>query len=205
MAVALSLLVILPALAENSVKTDGQKALGDVRADRVAVGVFSNALDAQYDWQAFTPSDSTAGNPKTLVFNRDAQSLALEGDSPLLLATFAAGEIAYLLDDIDTEATSAALHPADPRNTWFDRTLYVSNDPGAYNTVLINAQKQWDLAKSANDENVVESDTTTANSTSVYCVMATVKNLRTNVSIRVPLVNAEPGMIPNAVEGQEFL
>ena len=54
MAVALSLLVILPALAENSVKTDGQKALGDVAGNRVVIGVFSDPLDAQYDWQAFT-------------------------------------------------------------------------------------------------------------------------------------------------------
>ena len=57
MAVALSLLVILPALAENSVKTDGQKALGDVTENRVVIGVFSDPLDAQHDWQAFDSSD----------------------------------------------------------------------------------------------------------------------------------------------------
>ena len=67
MAVALSLLVILPALAENSVKTDGQKALGDVAQDRVVIGVFSDPLDAQYDWQAFT-----SGNLP--LYNRDAKT-----------------------------------------------------------------------------------------------------------------------------------
>ena len=45
------------------IKTDGQKALGNVDADRVAIGVFSDALDAQYDWQAFTPAGELALRP----------------------------------------------------------------------------------------------------------------------------------------------
>ena len=65
MAVALSLLVILPALAEDSIKTDGQLSKGEVTRDRVVVGVFSDALDAQYDWQAFL-SGSNA-----LLYERD--------------------------------------------------------------------------------------------------------------------------------------
>ena len=126
MAVALSLLVILPALAENSIKTDGQLLKGEAAGDRVAVGVFSDTLDAQYDWQAFT----TGGG--ALTYDRDAQTLTGQADQ--LAATFQAGVTAYLLDNIGTGNNA---HPADPRNTFFDGTLYVSNDSGAYNTVLI--------------------------------------------------------------------
>ena len=184
MAVALSLLIILPALAENSVKTDGQKALGNVDADRVAIGVFSDALDAQYDWQAF------GGNDDALLYDRDDQEL-VSASGTRLPATFKAGEQAYLLDDfVVTGSDENSSHPADPRNTLFDGTLYVSNDPAAYNTVLINAQKPWSDAEFVTDNpgNTVPSDTT-----AVYCVMATVKNLRANVSIQVPLVNAVRG------------
>ena len=53
MAVALSLLVILPALAVDSIKTDGRLDKGKIEEGRVVVGVFSDRLDAQYDWQAF--------------------------------------------------------------------------------------------------------------------------------------------------------
>ena len=42
-------------------------------------------------------------------------------------------------------------HPADPRNTFFDGTLYVSNDGDAYNTVLINTQRPWSEATESYD------------------------------------------------------
>ena len=84
------------------------------------------------------------------------------------------------------------LHPADPRNTLFDGTLYVSNDPAAYNTVLINAQRPWSEAEFVSEDTGNNTPETEVGP-DVYCVMATVKNLRANVSIQVPLVNAGRG------------
>ena len=186
MAVALSLLVILPALAENSVKTDGQKALGDVAGNRVVIGVFSDRLDAQYDWQAF---DGTG-----LLYDRDDQMA--RGGGALPDATFEAGATAYLLDNIDSTATDE--HPADPRNTFFDGTLYVSNNGNAYNTVLINTQRPWAEATESYDADAPNGTQKPATDTGVFCVMATVVNERTNVRLSVPLVNAAAGGIQNS-------
>ena len=189
MAVALSLLIILPALAENSVKTDGQKALGDVAGNRVVIGVFSDPLDAQYDWQAFNDQN-------VLLFDRDEQEDAADA---ALLPTFQAGAPAYLLDNIESAAAPEDEHPADPRNTFFGSTLYVSNNGDAYNTVLINTQRPWSEAAESYDtgdatpsSDVQKPDT----GTGVFCVMATVVNERTNVRLNVPLVNAVAGMVP---------
>ena len=198
MAVVLSLLVILPALAENSVKTDGQKSLGDVTGNRVAIGVFSDPLDAQYDWQAFNPSDDI------LLFDREDRMTA-DANATALTATFQAGAIAYLLDDIGSTANSGTLgagitlHPADPRNTFFDGTLYVSNDPKAYNTVLINTQRPWAEATESYDvdEGGNPDEQKPDETAGVFCVMATVVNERTNVRLSVPLVNALPGLVPD--------
>ena len=72
MAVALSLLVILPALAENSSKDRRpERSLGEVAGNRVVIGVFSDALDAQYDWQAFDGSNR-------LLYDRDETALATD-------------------------------------------------------------------------------------------------------------------------------
>ena len=187
MAVALSLLVILPALAENSVKTDGQKALGDVTGNRVVIGVFSDPLDAQHDWQAFDSSD-------VLLFDREKRTIRPGGTE--LDPTFKAGAAAYLLDNITPQAgTAETPHPADPRNTFFDGTLYVSNNGDAYNTVLINAQRPWSEATSSYD--VAPDNQTPSDTDNVYCVMATVVNERTNVRLSVPLVNAIAGTVPD--------
>ena len=96
-----------------------------------------------------------------------------------------------MTSDVDAETQ----HPADPRNTFFDGTLYVSNNGDAYNTVLINAQRPWSEATSSYDaapDNQTPSDTD-----NVYCVMATVVNERTNVRLSVPLVNAIAGTVPD--------
>ena len=201
MAVALSLLIILPALAENSVKTDGQKALGDVTGNRVVIGVFSDPLDAQYDWQAFTPVSGDGA--KTLAFDRDKQEQA---DGTALLSTFQAGAAAYLLDAIDADGdptTDDGGHPADPRNTFFGGTLYVSNNGDAYNTVLINAQRPWSEAAESYDADDGENGDVQkpATRTGVFCVMATVVNERTNVRLNVPLVNAAAGTVPDDESG----
>ena len=194
MAVALSLLIILPALAENSIKTDGQLIKGEAAGDRVAVGVFSDALDAQYDWQAFETGDDA------LVFDREDKTSA-DGNTALT-ARFQAGAIAYLLDNVTTDATGGTLgggittHPADPRNTFFGGTLYVSNSSDAYNTVLINAQRsvgqrrRLRLTQTRIPRPLIRPAV-------CYCVTATVTNERTNARLTVPLVNALDGTVPD--------
>ena len=186
MAVALSLLVILPALAVDSIKTDGILDKGKAEEGRVVVGVFSDRLDAQYDWQAFT-----AATPPVLVYDRDDKML-IGGVFPD--ATFAAGAPAYLLDELTTTGGDAsAQHPADPRNTLFDGTLYVSNQDDAYNTVLINAQRPLSEVTDAMTIYKDAAGTPLTTASDVYCVTATVKNLRTGISLSVPLVNAADG------------
>ncbi len=200
MAVALSLLVILPALAENSIKTDGQLIKGETEANRVAVGVFSDPLDAQYDWQAFTSSSEA-------LYNRDAKTNT--GDDAAVRdpeSPFMAGATAYLLDDIPLVTgvggldqasaigtpSRSALHPADPRNTFYGGTLYVSNQDSAYNTVLITAQRRSSEAEEAFDSDSADPAILDAD---VYCVTATVTNERTNARMTVPLVNAAAGTL----------
>ena len=97
MAVALSLLVILPALAVDSIKTDGRLDKGKIEEGRGVVGVFSDRLDAQYDWQAF-------GSDDQLLFDREMRA-AVNGTA--LLPMFKAGAIAYLLDNVTTSADDA--------------------------------------------------------------------------------------------------
>ena len=72
--------------------------------------------------------------------------------------------------------------------------MYVSNDSGAYNTVLINAQRQWSEATVSFDDNATDQQPN--DQTGVYCVTATVTNERTNARLTVPLVNAIDGTVP---------
>ena len=90
MAVALSLLVILPALAEN---TDGQVYQGRTLSDELIVAVFEDAAD----------SGASAG-------------LDLAGS---------------------TSAYMIGANAANPRDTFFNGRLYVSNQAKAFNTVLV--------------------------------------------------------------------
>ena len=92
MAVVLSLLVILPALAEN---TDGQVYQGRTLSDELVVAVFENALDSRGTDQA-----------------------------GLGLAT-------------PTRAYMIGANAANPRDTFFNGKLYVSNQAKAFNTVLV--------------------------------------------------------------------
>ena len=95
MAVVLSLLVILPALAEN---TDGQVYQGRTLSDELIVAVFSAAADSRSDAE------------------QDQTDLNL-----------ASGTRAYMVSDPE----------ANPRDTFFDGKLYVSNQAKAFNTVLV--------------------------------------------------------------------
>ena len=111
MAVALSLLVILPALAEN---TDGHSYQGRTLNDELIVGVFSER----------------GSKPRPCRADRDP------GGAPTALS-LESGSLtrAYMLDTdgADTTTTDAA----DARDTFFNGKLYVSNQDDAFSTVLV--------------------------------------------------------------------
>jgi hypothetical protein len=96
MAVALSLLIILPALAEN---TDGQVYQGRTLSDELIVGVFADVAETQ----------------------------ALEAPVGLSLTSSSDLSRSYM------KGTPAA----DPRDTFFNGRLYVSNQAKAFDTVLV--------------------------------------------------------------------
>ena len=161
MAVALSLLIVLPTLAQSSAdRTDGQLKGGN----NITVGVFANIADAELtkmedggeddeDGDIYIPL--TAGQPPTPVNGTGAH---------------APGEAAWLMSDTSS-----------PQDTLFRNTLYISNDVGAYNTGLINfvhpagatpaEQATCKAAPNAKDANVT----------------ATVKNNRSGQSIVLEL------------------
>ena len=110
MAVALSLLVILPALAEN---TDGHSYQGRTLNDELIVGVFEDVADTQGD-------EAVDGVPSPLSLESGSLTRA------------------YMLDTDDgTEDGTAATNAADARDTFFNGKLYVSNQADAFSTVLV--------------------------------------------------------------------
>ena len=145
MAVALSLLIVLPALGQSSDITDGRGG----SPDGLSVGVFDDINDAQIlklEESGFSPWPNPPGEPDPLPYIRRT-----DGTTPPVPNT-TAGEFGD--DD-----PSYLMNPGvDPQDTFFRGTLYVSNDPvndeadtddtqdgnqrnemeGAYNTILIN-------------------------------------------------------------------
>ena len=119
MAVALSLLIVLPALAVNNERTDGRLNQGSIE-----IGVFDNIVDAQMGKFVDGEQDNQAGDdiyiPKATTITRDL------GQN----------------EDQHTSGTSDRLTsgtPASsPQDTNFRSTLYVSNNVSGYNTVLVN-------------------------------------------------------------------
>ena len=128
MAVVLSLLVILPALAEQ---TDGQFTQGRTLSDELVVGVFANAAESQ----------QTEASLSSVMPYSPSHMLGTDPD---------------VLDDGD----------ADPRDTFFNGRLYVSNQDNAFNTVLVTHRE----------------------ATAEACVKVTVTNANTGSSITLHLV-----------------
>ena len=136
MAVALSLLIVLPGLAQDI--TDGKQGNGVI-----SVGVFDDIADAQMAKLQITESGYQSLTPIPYI----------PAENPSHETSFGTqGEVginspAYLAD-----------RRVDPQNTFFRNVLYVSNDnvndeaantdddtprnaaEGAYNTVLINVK-----------------------------------------------------------------
>ncbi|MYB76753.1 MAG: hypothetical protein F4X83_06585, partial [Chloroflexi bacterium] len=118
MAVALSLLIVLPTLAQTADITDGKLSSGVVTA-----GVFANIGDAELDKL------------------RDAAAAGLPGGETGAYVPVAT-EPPTPANNVGEHEASDRAHlvtpEASPQDTLFRNTLYVSNDGAAYNTILIN-------------------------------------------------------------------
>ena len=174
MAVALSLLIVLPGLAQTNDITDGKQSAGVITA-----GVFDDIRDAQLEKLEGSGFAGVTPEPYIPVTG-----------TPDLLTGAEAGEHAN-----DDEAFLAN-RAVDPRNTFFRNTLYVSNShandsadflmTGAFNTVLINVAHDPALTGDTADELTCVQD----NEAGDPLFTATVKNNSSGESITMELVGA---------------
>ena len=148
MAVALSLLIVLPALAQVSGdRTDGKRSIGDLLDVRVAKNL--DDLD-------------------NMIAGQDAE--------PAPTSITPGGTTQYALD---------ANNQFNARDTYFDGTLYVSNQEEAYNTILITASimdMHGDLAGIGAEEPCFDLGTEAA--------VATIVNDRSGEKVTAYLLNA---------------
>ncbi|MCY4583260.1 MAG: SwmB domain-containing protein [Chloroflexi bacterium] len=152
-AAAVALLALLPAFGQSTFDhTDGRTGSGN----GLSVGVFADIEDAQLqknDETTYQEADGTS----TTVYVPNANPgtyLGTQGFHRKMTDT------AYLADG-----------RVSPQNTYFNNTLYVSNDPEAYNTLLITVEST-SIADPGGD-----------------CAIAEVRNGRTGdpISVQVPL------------------
>ena len=148
---ALSLLVVLPAIAQSTlgVQTDGRQSaagafevqvyqnIADIRARGVAAGAAAAAVSNTDAIVEFT-----AGTAETTTTVR-------RGDQPLGLR------------DMTDDVTNDYSHIPDPRNTFFNNNLYVSNDKDAFNTILITATVPDGASVTRNNDVGATDDTST--------------------------------------------
>ncbi len=184
MAVALSLLIVLPTIAQTSDITDGR---GGDRSG-LSVGVFDDINDAQLaklrpttftDWPGTAPVPPPhipieAGTDPT---NIGAGVNGVHDD----------GDPAFLAD-----------RRVDPQDTFFRNTLYVSNNVGAFNTVLVNVAHDPALTgNNADGRNCVQNNPNTQDVNERLVgtanVTASVRNNRSGQSITMEMVVAAGG------------
>ena len=183
MAVALSLLIVLPTIAQTDELTDGKQSAGVITA-----GVFDDIRDAQLEKLEGSGFAGVTPEPYIPVTG-----------TPALLTGATAGEHAN-----DDEAFLAN-RAVDPQNTFFRNTLYVSNShandstdfvmTGAFNTVLINVAHDPVLTGTTADAlTCVQDDSTTLDVNERHAgkalFTATVKNNSSGESITMQLVGA---------------
>ncbi len=205
MAVALSLLIVLPTLAQQDI-TDGKQGNGVI-----SVGVFDDIADAQV---AKLARYTTLPNGDPLNLGDDIDAVYAQGGTGDNIVT--GGTLGTVADD----------HPAyladrrvDPRDTFFQRVLYVSNDPvnddidattgrntdeGAYNTILINIRHPHETNTWDADCQLVDHDGDSSNADVPgpdATVTAVVRNSRSTDSITVELAVTTIGSTDDAVNG----
>ena len=149
-AVGFALLLLLPVSGQTYDRTFGETSSGS----GLTVGVFADISDAQIEKNAL---NSTYG---TYIPVHPVPSAPTLGSPD---GSLSANDIAYLGDP----SVSAQF-------TYFGTTLYVSNDPAAYNTLLIT----------------VDSSRATANATG--CAEATVRSGRGSITVHMPMTLATP-------------
>ena len=167
MAVALSLLIVLPGLAQQTSDiTDGKGEGGPI-----TVGVFANIADA-----GLTKMRAGGGNEEgAAIFIPIAPAPATPPNS--MGAHAATGETAHLVSDTSS-----------PQDTFFRNTLYVSNNASAFNTVLINVASDAAGTCEAGTDNAQ----TTVNESQISTpfVTARVRNNRSGTPVDVQLVQS---------------
>ena len=171
MAVALSLLIVLPGLAQTGDRTDGKQSVGNV-----TVGVFDNIPDAQLGKLVASGQNDRQNNPVFIPVTTTPAAISgvttADQHSP--------GDPAYL-----------QANEVSPQDTLFRNTLYASSGVSAYNTVLVNFRhSSFGTAGFTFPANCVAVDGT-AGPDATYT--ATVRNTRSTDSITIELVgNATP-------------
>ncbi len=156
-AAAVALLALLPAFGQSTFdRTDG-------RADNgagLSIGVFANIEDAQLRKNSEEAYPNPATGQTTTVFVPIETPTAYLGTQGFHLRM----DTAYLANGL-----------VSPQHTFFDGTLYVSNDPAAHNTLLITVDSSL----------VTESDG--------GCVEASVQSARSGdrpITVQMPLTSA---------------
>ena len=186
MAVALSLLIVLPGLAQTTAGTDGR--LGS--SSGLQIGVFDDIEDAQKaKLRATSDSENSGHTPTPYVSIVLAQGVDY--------ANIGTGEGAHNKND----RAYLADRRVDPQNTFFRNTLYVSNNVSAFNTVLVNV-KRAEVQGAFETGDCVADDSNTAeeDESAKALVTATVKNSRSGKAITFELTNTSVGS-GDAVEG----
>ena len=195
---ALSLLVVLPAIAQSTqgVETDGRESVGGA----LEVQVYQNIADIANRGIAAVDSGDRFGQigagTEADPYRSSAKTTA--EDAGLI----ARGDEALGLRDEDSTAGYSRI--PNPRNTRFNGRVYVSNDGenNAYNTVLITAQVP-DGAESlvtltndgTADPPITDGWTALLTGANADCAMAKAKNTRSGKTSDIVLfaVNSETG------------
>ena len=191
MAVALSLLIVLPTIAQTSDITDGRGGSGPI-----SVGVFDNINDAQlgkltastFDFSGL-PADKQPAADEIPYIPVTGTPSPISGVSTA--GTFEAAHASYLMN-----------RAVDPQDTFFRSTLYVSNndaadnaattdiDEGAYNTILINVNFDASMNTTGTPAYCVLDDATTTevDESAEAVVRAIVRNSRSGDEAELELV-----------------
>ena len=147
-AAAVALLALLPAFGQSTFdRTDGEIGSGS----GLTIGVFADIADAQLE--------------KDRGIDRGYGTVFLPLDDPTDYLGRTTGSLTTAVDP-----AYLADGRVSPRHTFFGDTLWASNDPAAYNTILITAESNG---------RVIENDD--------FCAVATVRNSRFNSSITVQM------------------
>ena len=196
---ALSLLVVLPAIAQSTlgVQTDGRQSA----AGAFEVQVYQNIQDirARGIAAATTSFVATAANQDGETGRRVESST-----TPGPVDTVARGDQAMGLSDTLDDGTLTLDYGRvpDPRNTYFNGNLYVSNDKDAFNTILITASVTSTASLTNNDDSTDVNDPNTAvdetmdgwqarvSGASYDCATAVAKNARSGEKANVTLLRA---------------